>query len=81
MAAGVALAAALPELPHACGLGTVALLGGDVVAHPLLPRGGALPVGRVAADERLLARWSAPADRQQWWRDRITAAHAVLAAG
>ena len=60
MAAGVALAAALPELPFACGLGTVALLAGDVTATPLVPRAGALPVGRVEADEDLLAQWAAP---------------------
>ena len=30
LAAGVALAAALPELPYACGLGTMSLLAGDV---------------------------------------------------
>lgn len=45
IAAGVALAAALPELPHACGLGTVRLLQGDVVGEALVPVGGVLPVG------------------------------------
>ena len=35
LAAGVALAAALPELPYACGLGTLALLADDVVTEPL----------------------------------------------
>ena len=44
IAAGVALAAALPELPYACGLATVQLLTDDVVAEPLLPVDGALPV-------------------------------------
>lgn len=78
MSAGVALAAALPELPYACGLGTVALLEGDVARDPLVPRGGALPVGRVDADPDLLARWAAPADRQHWWRERLGAAHAHL---
>ncbi|MGN6523546.1 MAG: o-succinylbenzoate synthase, partial [Actinomycetes bacterium] len=39
-AAGVALAAALPELPYACGLGTVSLLDGDVTPEPLLPVDG-----------------------------------------
>ena len=80
MAAGVALAAALPELPFACGLGTVALLEGDVCADSLAPRGGVLPVGRVEPDEALLARWAAPADRERWWRERIRAAHNHLAA-
>ena len=78
MAAGVALAAALPELPHACGLGTVALLEGDVTEHQLVPRGGEVPVRRVAADPELLERWAAPADRQAWWRDRVRGCWNVL---
>ena len=35
LAAGLALAAALPELPYACGLATLALLDGDVTSAPL----------------------------------------------
>ena len=48
LAAGVALAAALPELPYACGLGTMSLLAGDVTADPLTPEAGAAgpPPGR-----------------------------------
>ncbi|MDQ1516039.1 MAG: o-succinylbenzoate synthase [Actinomycetota bacterium] len=57
LAAGVALAAALPELPFACGLGTGALLAGDVVAEPLIPVGGLLAVRRPEPDPALLARW------------------------
>ena len=61
IAAGVALAAALPELPYACGLATVQLLTDDVVVAPLLPVDGALPVtvGRAStrrALDRLAAR-------------------------
>lgn len=52
LAAGVALAAALPELPYACGLATSQLLVHDVVADPLLPVDGALPV-LAAGDPRL----------------------------
>jgi O-succinylbenzoate synthase len=67
IAAGVALAAALPELPFACGLATVALLADDVTSAPLLPVDGALPVARpepdrlaeVAADPATQARWQA----------------------
>jgi O-succinylbenzoate synthase len=67
IAAGVALAAALPELPFACGLATVALFTDDVTSTPLLPVGGALPVHRpepdrldeVAADPVTAARWGA----------------------
>ncbi|MDT0274872.1 o-succinylbenzoate synthase [Blastococcus goldschmidtiae] len=67
IAAGVALAAALPELPFACGLATVALFTDDVSSTPLLPVDGALPVVRpepdridaVAADADVAARWAA----------------------
>jgi O-succinylbenzoate synthase len=57
LAAGVALAAALPELPYACGLGTMSLLAGDVTADPLVPEGGELPVRRPAVDAAWLARF------------------------
>ncbi|KRE42347.1 o-succinylbenzoate synthase [Knoellia sp. Soil729] len=74
MAAGVALAAALPRLDHACGLGTVALLAGDVTTDSLIPVDGELPVHRVVADPDLLDRHAAAPDRVRWWRDRLTAA-------
>lgn len=57
LAAGVALAAALPELPFACGLGTASLLEGDVVADPLVPVAGEMVVRRPEVDERALARF------------------------
>ena len=60
LAAGVALAAALPELPYACGLATSQLLLHDVVAEPLLPVDGALPVRRPEPSPAALA--AAPAD-------------------
>ena len=67
LAAGVALAAALPDLPYACGLATAQLLTADVVAEPLLPVDGALPVRRPdvvaarvpTADDDLTAQWVA----------------------
>ena len=54
VAAGLALAGALPELPYACGLSTAALLAGDVVADPLVPVGGELVVRRPEPDPDLL---------------------------
>lgn len=65
LAAGVALAAALPDLPYACGLATAALLEADVTRDSLVPTGGFLPVRRcsadrvdeVAADDDTDARW------------------------
>ena len=78
ISAGVALAAALPGLEHACGLGTVALLAGDVTRAPLVPERGALAPGRVDVDPGLLDRWTAPPQRVAWWADRVTACHALL---
>jgi len=57
IAAGVALAAALPELPYACGLATVTALPGDVTHTPLVPVDGVLPVRAVVPDADLLARY------------------------
>ena len=77
IAAGVALAAALPELPFACGLATVQLLGADVIATPLLPVGGTLPVTRPVVDAERLAALAAPPDRVEHWRSRLAAVRAV----
>ena len=75
LAAGVALAAALPELPYACGLATMSLLTGDVTAQPLAEAGGALPVRRPPVDLAELARWETdPAP----WRARALAAARFL---
>jgi O-succinylbenzoate synthase len=76
LAAQLALAGALPELDFACGLGTAALLDGDVVAAPdaLRPRDGYLPVPRRAPepDPELLRRYGQhDPDRSRWWRDRL----------
>ena len=71
IAAGVALAAALPELHHACGLATVQLLRDDVAVAPLLPVDGMLPVGRPEVDDRALTRLSATDDRVAHWRARL----------
>ncbi len=71
IAAGVALAAALPELPFACGLATVQLLTADPVVESLLPVDGALPVRRPEVDESSLARWTAAPDRVASWEARL----------
>jgi len=73
IAAGVALAAALPSLPHACGLATVQLLSDDVAVDPLLPVDGMLPVLRPEVDAAALRRTAAAEDRVQHWRERLAA--------
>jgi O-succinylbenzoate synthase len=75
LAAGVALAAALPELPYACGLATMSLLEGDVTAEPLTETGGVLPVRRPAVDEKQLSRWEVDPSA---WRARARAAAPFL---
>jgi O-succinylbenzoate synthase len=74
IAAGVALAAALPELPFACGLATVQLLERDVVADPLLPVAGELPVRVPTVDE---TRLGAAPDRVAHWAARLAEVRAV----
>jgi o-succinylbenzoate synthase len=58
VAAGVALAAALPDLLYACGLATVTSLDADVTTDPLIPTGGVLQRRAVTPDPSLLARYS-----------------------
>ncbi|MFD4673469.1 o-succinylbenzoate synthase [Lentzea sp. NPDC058450] len=68
MAAGVALAAALPELDYACGLATLQLLDGDVTSAPLLPQDGFLPVLKTAPVPDRIAEFET-GDR--WWVERF----------
>lgn len=66
--AGLALAAALPELPFDCGLNTVDLLASDVATEPLVAHGGVLRVR--AVDVRPEGEWldaaAEPAWRSRW---------------
>ncbi|WP_184975140.1 o-succinylbenzoate synthase [Nonomuraea endophytica] len=57
LAAGLALAAALPELPYACGLGTMTLLSGDVVKDSLMPVDGQIAVRRPNVDFSYLSEF------------------------
>lgn len=74
IAAGVALAAALPELPHACGLATVQLMQSSLTRRQMLPEDGFLTVvkpGEIAPDADLLEAARAPEESQMWWRRRL----------
>jgi O-succinylbenzoate synthase len=77
IATGVALAAALPELPYACGLATVQLLTDDVTGRSLLPVDGELPVEVPRVDEEALDRLAAAPDRVAHWEARLAAVRAV----
>ena len=69
LAAGLALAGALPELEFACGLGTISLLDGDVCAASLSPVDGYLPVLRQAPEPT--DAYPAPAEVRAAWEARL----------
>ena len=76
LAAGLALAGALPTLDFACGLGTLSLLTDDVVgeARSLRPVDGYLPVAPVPPTpepSRMDRNAIADPARAAWWHDRL----------
>ncbi|MFI7483667.1 o-succinylbenzoate synthase [Kocuria sp. M1R5S2] len=77
--AGLALAAALPELPYACGLGTLSLMRADVLREPLRPAGGVIELRDAVPDPALLERHAVTAERRRWWLDRLVRVHALAA--
>ncbi|ACL40801.1 Mandelate racemase/muconate lactonizing protein [Pseudarthrobacter chlorophenolicus A6] len=77
--AGLALAAALPELPYACGLGTVSLFESDITLDPLTADDGAITLRDAAADPGLLEQYAAAPERRDWWLARLRRVHALLA--
>lgn len=68
---GAYLAAALPELQFDCGLGTAALLAGDLTNEPLKPVDGAIDVRRVEVSGAKLDIHAAEDHRADWWFDRL----------
>ncbi len=69
--AGIALAAALPQLPYACGLNTARLLTDDLVVSPLIAVDGMLPVADLVVDEAALDRTRADAATEELWQARL----------
>ncbi|MCA1006085.1 o-succinylbenzoate synthase [Rhodococcus hoagii] len=78
MGAGLAAAAALPNLNHACGLGTGGLFAADV-ADPREMADGTLDAGPVVPDPARLTDLAAPPERAQWWLARLRRCHQILA--
>src|SRR6185312_8993358 len=78
LAAQLALAGALPELDFACGLGTLSLFSGDVVA----PAGSLravdgfieVPARAPVPDPRALSGGEPEPERADWWRARLARA-------
>lgn len=82
LAAGLALAAALPDLPYACGLGTRALLGADVVdgRSSGWPVNGELGVGRRQVDPDAFEKVRADRRTTTRWLERLVRVRALQAA-
>ena len=78
LAAGLALAGALLELPYACGLGTSSLLTTDVSSEPLVPVDGAIPVLDRAPDPDRLRSVGARPEATRYWLDRLHRVAALL---
>jgi O-succinylbenzoate synthase len=78
MARGLLAAACLPELRHACGLGTGGLFVDDVT-EPVTPVDGYLPVGPVMPDPARLSALAATRERRQWWIKRVRVCYPLLA--
>ncbi len=68
---GLALAAALPDLPYACGLNTSALLADDVVDPPMMARDGFIEVGPWTPDPAALRRCAATDEVERFWQARL----------
>lgn len=66
---GLKLAAALPELHYACGLGTGQLLTNDVAILPIID--GAIAVNSVTPDATSLNKYAISPQRLDWWRKRV----------
>lgn len=82
LAAGLALAGALPELPYACALGTLTQLDGDLVApgRSLRPVEGYLPVAPTPAAPvpELVRRFAVTdAERVEAWQRRLRSARSA----
>jgi len=67
---GLALAARLPELDYACGLGTSALFNQDVSDIPIIS--GAIKVKNYPIDIAQIERHELKGERLEWWRNRIS---------
>ncbi|MGP9650035.1 o-succinylbenzoate synthase [Glutamicibacter sp. AOP38-B1-38] len=78
LAQAAALAAALPELPYACGLSTGSLFAEDVTSTPLLATAGQLPVRSVEPEAEKLLKLRVAAPRRIWWEQRLRDCYAYL---
>jgi O-succinylbenzoate synthase len=67
---GLALAARVPKLDYACGLGTSALFNQDVSDIPIV--NGAIKAASYPIDLERVERYELKGERLEWWRNRIS---------
>jgi len=78
LAAGVGLAAALPDLPYACGLATASILARDIVDRPFAVHDGHLAVRRPEVDPDALGAARLRGAEEAAWLDRLARCRALL---
>jgi O-succinylbenzoate synthase len=78
LTAGLALAAALPELPFACGLGTASLLADDLTTSSLRPVDGFIDVPHRAPDPDRFPFVRADPATTRYWLDRLSRVGSLL---
>jgi O-succinylbenzoate synthase len=73
LSSGISLAASVPNLYGACGLGTGLLFAKDLVTETTTPKAGLISVRRSSPDATLLSQAGASitATEREWWRTRI----------
>ena len=67
---GLALAARIPKLDYACGLGTSALFNQDISDIPIIS--GAIKVKSYPIDIAQIERHELKGERLEWWRNRLS---------
>ncbi|WP_116048679.1 o-succinylbenzoate synthase [Amycolatopsis palatopharyngis] len=78
LAAELALAAALPKLDFACGLGTISLLSADVTGNSLSPVDGELTAVPHAPEPELFSYVAADRETRDRWLSRLHRVAALL---
>jgi O-succinylbenzoate synthase len=78
LSAGLALAAALPDLPYACGLGTASLLVGDLTTAALQPVDGFIEVPDRAPEPDRFPAVRADRPTTRYWLERLERVAALL---
>ena len=67
---GIALAARVPRLDYACGLGTSALFNQDISDIPII--NGSIKAASYPIDLERVERYELKGERLEWWRNRIS---------